>query len=124
MTCKDCFHYEACNSLVKDMSGYKYEMPSTQGFVCKHFKDKSKIVELPCKVGDILYIAMPELYGNQIIKAFVNEVIINHGETKILVYYELHHNGRIHTLYIGFFGKTVFLSPEEAEKALKERSNK
>lgn len=113
MTCKDCVHQEACFDWCR-------------GFVeitelCEHFKDKSKFIGLPCKVGDTVYVVMPELYGDQIIKAFVNEIILNHGETKMLVYYELHQNGRIHTLYISFFGKTVFLTYEAAEAALKER---
>lgn len=79
-----------------------------------------KSVELPCKVGDKLFVVMPELYGNQIIEALVNQIIFNHGETQILVYYDIHQEGRIHELYESFFGKTVFLTRESAKKRLAE----
>jgi len=45
MTCKDCYHYKAC----LDMSDTDWE------HTCNHFKDKSRIVELPCKVGQTVY---------------------------------------------------------------------
>ena len=40
MTCKDCIHYEMCENSPVMEDG------------CPYFKDKSLIVELPCKVGD------------------------------------------------------------------------
>lgn len=84
----------------------------------KELRDRlKKTVELPCKVGDKLFVVMPELYGNQIIEALVNQIIFNHGETKILVYYDIHQEGRIHELYESFLGKTVFLTRESAKKA-------
>lgn len=80
----------------------------------------SKAVELPCKVGDKLFVVMPELYGNQIIEALVNQIIFNHGETQILVYYDIHQEGRIHRLYESYFGKTLFFTRESAEARLAE----
>lgn len=55
MTCKDCIYYEVCHKKewylefgnISDYEGIETE--------CKYFKDKSKSVELPCKVGDVLY---------------------------------------------------------------------
>lgn len=41
MTCKDCIHYALCKFM--------------DGEICNHFKDKSLIIELPCKVGDVVY---------------------------------------------------------------------
>lgn len=46
MTCKDCIHYEMCLPRVA-VGGNK---------VCQSFKDKSRIVELPCKVGSDFYV--------------------------------------------------------------------
>lgn len=40
MTCKDCYHYEMCLPRVA-VSNDK---------ICQYFKDKSRIIELPCKV--------------------------------------------------------------------------
>lgn len=45
MTCKDCYHYEMCLPRVA-VGGNK---------ICQYFKDKSLIVELPCKVGGYVY---------------------------------------------------------------------
>lgn len=48
MNCKDCFHYEVCK-------GYE-EFDFADHSKCDTYKDKSKIVELPCKVGNTVYI--------------------------------------------------------------------
>lgn len=46
MTCKDCIHYEVCCD--------EYELAHAEN--CNNFKDKSKYIELPCKVGETLYV--------------------------------------------------------------------
>ena len=55
MRCKDCYHNEIC-PLWDDYN----DIPYCDGYsdFCNnydHFKDKSLIVELPCKVGDKVY---------------------------------------------------------------------
>ena len=47
MTCKDCYHYDVCCELMKQLH-WRPEL-------CNSFKDKSRIVELPCKMGDEAY---------------------------------------------------------------------
>ena len=46
MTCKDCYHYDVCaiNGIDVENTTFKKEL------CCGEFKDKSRIVELPCKV--------------------------------------------------------------------------
>ena len=116
-TCKDCLHYEACNHwLIKD----KRFLEAVEGFVCEHFKDRSKFVELPCKVGDTVYMLVTRKT-----KAF--EVKSKNGEMKKEIN---HHTFIKKTCFtksnlfdvIERFGKTAFLTKEEAEKALAERS--
>ncbi len=56
MTCKDCVHYDVCLS-----SYIRKEYPTEVGYceeneICHLFKDKSKFIELPCKVGDTVYV--------------------------------------------------------------------
>ena len=41
-TCKECVHNNICN--LQHIEKY-----------CDHFKDRSRFVELPCKIGDIVY---------------------------------------------------------------------
>ena len=51
-SCKGCVHYDVCYELT-------YHEPNGEIVgreVCNNFKDKSRFVELPCKVGDVLWI--------------------------------------------------------------------
>lgn len=103
--CKSCYHFHMCD--------LQYRIEEDQE--CKHFKDDSLIVELPCKVGTVAYIIIneSEKFGGSYIK-----------EEKIV---EVSTAGRIWTDSCYYddddIGKTVFLSHEEAEKKLKECEN-
>ena len=58
MTCKDCYHYENCHlriALNMDYDETKNKPITEMEKRCEYFKDKSLIVELPCKVGDKVY---------------------------------------------------------------------
>lgn len=50
-TCRDCIHHEICVLLLQNTDA-----------VCNNFADKSRYVEMPCKVGDTLYC----ICGNEI----------------------------------------------------------
>ena len=61
MTCKDCYHYEICyfEALKKShLTGNDYReiVCIDNQIICKFFKDKSLIIELPCKVGKEIYV--------------------------------------------------------------------
>lgn len=103
--CDNCIHREIC-------PGYQVTMPD-----CKQYKDESHFIELPCKVGDTVYLLREDTecieggYVQQFIK-YTNSVGANiRLET-----------GRNSIIDICEFGKTVFLTREEAEQALKEAS--
>ena len=51
MTCKDCIHYGLCET-----KGNAEVFVRGIENICGYFKDKSKYIELPCKVGDTLYV--------------------------------------------------------------------
>lgn len=51
MTCKDCIHYNVCQDYDNRVTLDIYNMAEK----CKYFKDKSLIVELPFKLGQIVY---------------------------------------------------------------------
>lgn len=72
--CEKCYHYHMCD--------LQYRLEEHQD--CKHYKDESLIVELPCEVR--------------------NEKTIDNQRN----------------IVFNDFGKTVFLTKEEAEKKLKE----
>lgn len=100
-TCKECLHFNMCL------------LSSEKAGICKEFKDRSKFIELPCKVGDVVYAVSK--CNNKIFSKKVVEILLKED------------NGYVYTepCYFIFedFGKIVFLTKEEAEKALKEREN-
>ena len=104
MTCKDCVHYKPCFYANID--------------TCGMFKDKSKFIELPCKVGDTVYV----------ICGWVSEYKVERLEYDgVFIWAELvneSYNAEDRTTKrcISFdLNKTVFLTREAAEAALKER---
>lgn len=103
MTCKDCFHYKMCSY-------------GQIGKLCVDFADKSEWVHLPCKLGDDVYCFEPSF--NQMRKPELKVLKTKIIDVKtIMTVYGLNFN-------IDDVGKTVFLTQEEAEKALAERSKK
>ena len=107
MTCKDCVHFESCKNLYETHG----EGLSGDSYVCDFFKDRSRFVELPCKVGDTIY----RLKDGKVTKEQVVEFGIS--SRGVVLYrtlgYELG--------YSGYFGNSLFFSKEEAEQALKEK---
>ena len=43
-TCKDCIHFVVCD-----------EVPTKSADDCDFFKDRCRFVELPCKLGDVIF---------------------------------------------------------------------
>ena len=117
MTCKDCFHYEAC----KDM----YEQIFINKFCdenhCKFFKDKDKVIELPCKVGDtVWFIKSCFTYAKSPMSGMVC-MFKSFSKVGTITYGVIMDGSNINRSFTTYdIGKTVFLSREEAEKALKE----
>lgn len=112
-SCKDCIHFKACNHW---LSKENQQLLSEEGHICEHFKDRNKFVELPCKVGDTVYfikyafnfLQTPKVEKIQKIEIYDIDVIFR---TKSRAFNDKAINDM------------VFLSREEAEKALEEREN-
>lgn len=103
MTCKDCIHLELCH------------LPFlTSANACKRFfKDKSRFVELPCKVGDqIFYIKNASVFEYTVDKINYEFTATENGNIVRGIYFKPKN-----------IGKAVFLSREEAEAKLKEIKN-
>ena len=126
MTCKDCLHYETC----KAMYLAEWAMPNDEDFDnehladvynCSDFTDRSEWVHLPCKVGDIVYYFDGAYYLKNKNNWEVKPIKVTEFSTKI------GRSGKLYPLSIiangtryplTSIGKTVFLTREEAEKAL------
>ena len=119
MTCKDCIHYEACKNL--------YEIHgdglSGESHVCDYFADRSRFVELPCRVGD-------KVYFNNVHLRYARVIAIYIDASGGMFDLDITTNIATATGYEHFInkdytfediGKRLFLTREKAEQALKER---
>lgn len=122
MNCKDCLHYDACmeyTNLSESEYAQNYDRQET---ACEIFKDKSEWVHLPCNVGDTIY--YPWIFDGIEGIAFSNvkEISIYDNLTFLVFVEDWGSDMPMPTaFYKENFGKTVFLTREEAEKALEER---
>lgn len=118
MICKDCIHYPVCKAISNDTTA------------CNHFKDKSRTVELPCKVGDEVY--KPIITDNTkkpaihtIVATHIDVDINNRGVTPSSFVVGRLKNTRCGEAFdFDEIGKTVFLTREEAEEALRKEREK
>lgn len=115
--CKNCVHESVCRIR---------EFPSIDEILkdgCNHYKDKSLVVELPCKVGDDLFV-ISQMRDKRILP-FISEfecTSITIRKRSVTVYHEM--DGFIKIFKKDDFGKTVFLTKEQAEEKLKEIEGK
>ena len=118
VTCKNCLYNDVCDNKLLTLSVIEYGD-------CSRFKDKSRYIELPCKVGITLYFLYnrpfadkpdmtPRIYET-------DEWYFDVGEKGISICPRVVH-GYNHE-YFYELGKTVFLSRAEAENALNKREN-
>ena len=107
-TCRDCIKADVCKYKNEDVSkGTKVKDLITD---CQSFKDKSRYIELSCKVGDKVY--RPSKY-----LGVVQFVIISFEMYQSEMFFT---DDSENIIYLPDIGKTVFLTREEAEKKLKE----
>ena len=103
MTCKDCFHYEACSRWYVYTSTFDDEIQAKD---CKQFKHKSECMVLPCSISTTIYMlvtkrpkmSLPEF-------TFIKETKLTFMNMERV---------------INDFGEKVFLTKTEAEQKLKE----
>lgn len=106
-TCKDCAHFVVCRKIAKSPAVFRG---------CALFKDRSQFVELPCKVGDRLYVTIPKskYIAEYVVIAFWVEetgTIIRIVDTRFFT---------VSVLFTRDIGTRAFFTKEQAEQALKE----
>lgn len=96
---------------------------------CEDYKDKSLIIELPCKVGDTIYV-IPSKTNYRLNKLGGFECHNRVYEQKVSEVCLYGNNGYLVKTCAGFcsalseaFNKNWFMTYKEAEKALKEYEN-
>ena len=129
MTCKDCIHYDLCRSCSRIQLGWhgnSVHYVENIEEICKDFKDRSRFVELPCKVGD-------KVYFNNVHLRYARVIAIYIDASGGMFDLDITTNIATATGYEHFInkdytfediGRRLFLTREEAEQALKERETK
>lgn len=112
-TCKDCIHNEICRRLTSPSEFIKLNDIADD---CNMYKDKSLYGKLPCKVGQQVYRIYTH-YEQPIFSWIITEIRILEDE---IIFIDDSDN----EMKIDEIGKTVFLTKEDAEKALLEREKK
>ena len=82
---EDCIHYEFCKNECCELLSQIHRGCEQ----CKNFKDKSLIVELPCKVGDIFFIIAQRFEKGKYTDFFMDERQVSCFEydgKKLIVY--------------------------------------
>ena len=134
MTCKDCYHCSVCCG--HDEEKANREHPPAEK--CRDFKDKSRIVEMPCKVGDSVYKIdsypwssecgecehfMPDGFGDPC-ECMKTDDGRKAPECRTIQEYEFELRDILNAIGWGDFGKKVFLTRKEAEEALRKEREK
>ena len=124
-TCEDCVHVGVCKEYVMGLAavrGVDLNMDELKAVLqcdgCEHFADRSRFVEVPCAVGDTVYVIENIAGEEKIIQDSVETIGIGYYADGVELY---QFDGIKTDGYFSDFGKTVFLTREEAEQALKER---
>lgn len=98
-TCKDCYHQKACQAMLEAQGYSVSESYIGDATRCDTFKDKALVIDLPCEIGRTVFIIGSKYRHGRI------EHWINTGKFKLSDIPKLR--------------KTVFLTIEAAEQALK-----
>lgn len=109
MYCKDCIHYVVCNR------------PAPLDIGCEDFSDQSLWVKLPRRLN------LPKELYRYMFDNDYKKIVVKCKVYKVTAYgFTLMHylDGRKWNYTYDSIGKTVFLTREEAERTLKDRSGK
>ena len=158
MTCKDCIHYDVCTECNEydDFTGEPIvvddlEERNSNHTDCEDFMDKTKFIELPCKVGENVWVIeycrcgkygysdgecwkrtskrTPKIYGKISETKYRKAVFRKNGSLFETEVKEVPNGTVCYLIKLKPFGikmyneigKTVFLTREEAEKVFEER---
>ena len=118
-SCKECIHFDRCKGL------YKFDrLQKAVSKGCSYFKDRSRFVELPCRVGD-------KVYFNNVHLRYARVIAIYIDASGGMFDLDITTNIATATGYEHFInkdytfediGRRLFLTREEAEAALKGES--
>jgi len=133
-TCKDCIHYGACKKTREDIFrlirliiqnfDITYDEHDKAKF-CEYFQDRSKFIELPCKVGQMVYRICPVPKGKGCESCpwgygYCYDIGYQKDRPNTIREVKARDLEWVMKRKL-YFGRVYFSTREEAEKALKER---
>lgn len=111
--CRDCLHFKACYEMAEANNADEFNTMFAEK--CEDFTNRSEWVHLPCRVGDTVY----TIYNASLSHYKVVEIIINDFVWAKLYNGEYSGEYKSELICLDFsFNEFVFLTREEAEKAL------
>ena len=113
-TCNDCLHYDVCKAL-------EDQVPMIDARQCGCYKDKSCFIELPCKVGDTVYIDLSDK-GDYYDECKVKHIEFNSDWTEPLLTFICYEKADYRTYWLSDFGKEWFLEPTERKKKKRRKT--
>ena len=127
-SCKDCINYDVCSTKGANCD---------RGNNCVMYKDRNRFVELPCKVGDTVYILEYEDgeavdYGGWIFLMANNDFALlsptvndeSHPIELCNFYFERYVECEEHPDFVVIVPlNEIYFTKKEAEKALEEQKN-
>lgn len=118
MKCENCIHKKPCGEYQQKFLSHLKNLKVTE---CPYYKEKDKVIELPCKVGDtVWFIKSCFTYAKSPMSGMVC-MFKSFSKVGTITYGVIMDGSNINRSFTTYdIGKTVFLSREEAEKALKE----
>lgn len=136
-TCKDCIHYDVCEYEYPDFVHEKEDKNADMEKECIQFKEKSLFVELPCKVGDTVYLVDRTRDGRlgsiyRVVECIVKKIVIKYStlqkRTIVEAHLEYEENDYFgcvveKIVYDTSFGHIVFTNEQDAE-ASREKMEK
>ncbi len=130
--CRDCAHWKVCREYVTRLAAARgVDLDATEleqifdSDDCDQFHDRSRFLELPCKVGDKVYLDNLHIKYADVIGIYIDAF---GGVFDLRIYTNIQlANGFGYEYFISKdytfedIGKRIFLTKESAEQALKER---
>lgn len=112
-TCKECLHYCVCKA-VAGTGKFALDTERTdQSERCPNFTDRSRFIELPCKVGDVVWVIVDKI--DTPLEAKVRTVHIQNSTIAL----DLNVRGYLPVIKTeDKLGESIFHTKEEAEAAL------
>lgn len=146
MSCEECIHYFACSMqcggdmrpdnanhcecyepIKSSMAYYVGTLDGAEGKIPNRLRELAeadkdgRVVVLPCKVGNTVF-ARLDNKSKYVCECKVKQIVV--GNIGFVTFAPIGAPEREYDVSLRGFGKTVFLSREEAEKALQEMEGK